>query len=272
MPASNYIVVGSNNNTPRRVAALAARAETPRSRGPWNTAPNRPHNNLGLNVNEVRAVAEDLKNLQKTLPASPAKTFIQRAASQTRKAKSWLHKHLLGTRGQVEGSGRRTWLGRAINRVTRPRYGSVNSHPVGGIGSWFKKRAANTHAAVLGPKTARKPLGKMKNWVSGLFSRKAKLSPAENAEEVEKEYKRETAKLARINRAFARTTEAPVTAAQLGKARNIVARHYGQGMLKTIYTPKDMMKWARLAANITRFKRGQRPPPIRIPRIRENNM
>jgi hypothetical protein len=112
----------------------------------------------------------------------------------------------------------------------------------------------------------------MKNWVSGLFSRKATLSPAENAEEVEKEYRRETAKLARINRAFAKTAPAPATAAQLNRARNLVARHYGQGMLKTIYTPRDMMKWASLAANITRFKRRQRPPPIRIPRIRENNM
>lgn len=190
-------MVGSNNNTPRRVAALAARAETPRSRGPWNTEPNRPHNNLGLNLNEARAVVEDLESLKRTLPASPAKTLIQKAISQTRKAKSWLHRRFLGTRGaegsgrkllgragnwlhrralgtrgQVEGSGRRTWLGRAVNRVTRPRYGSVTARS--GVGSWFKKRAAATHSLVLGSKSARKPLGKVKNWFSRLFSRKAK--------------------------------------------------------------------------------------------------
>ena len=138
--------------------------------------------NINLNISGVSRSGKAVSAVAKATPKSPAKTMLQKAASLTRKAGSWLKKHaqkahnrVLGGR-VIEGQGgipygvvNRTRFGRGINML---------KSGFGALGSFATRKARNAHNYVLGGRKVlkgsipRKRLGRFVNMIKGLFSRK----------------------------------------------------------------------------------------------------
>ena len=71
----------------------------------------------------------------RAMPKSPAKTMLQKAASLTRKAGSWLHAKVLGAKSS------RKLVGRGVNAL---------KSGFGALGSFASRKARNAHNYVLG--------------------------------------------------------------------------------------------------------------------------